>query len=409
MSGSSVREPGSARQLPRPVRILADDLTGALDTAAMFAASASVPVRLELPLLPDEAPVSVISTGTRDTPTETLAARLAPCLGWLAEAGLSFKKVDSLLRGNALAEVAEAVRGGRYERVVFAPALPAQGRFMVDGRLRLGPPHRPGEAADAPAPGPLVDAFAALGLPAAAGPDAASRTGSGTGARVLIPDIPSDEALDMLVERVLAYPGRTLWCGSAGLAAAMTRFAGRAAVEDQTAHAPAVSSVSSGSPVSSVSPSAAPADSRRPDRPPLLVTGSRHPALRGQLARLRDDPTLGDCRVADLAPAEPLDPAAAAARLAADAARLVETHPNPDRIVVVGGDTLLALCRAARVDSLAAGPPPRPGWGAAVLQGGLWHGARCLSRSGAFGAPDDLVALLRTRFPSPHAPESPPR
>ena len=389
--------PGSVRRLPRPIRMLADDLTGALDSAAMFAGRGPVPVRLAMPAVPDDAPVSVISTGTRDTPPERLAARLAPCLAWLAEAGVSFKKVDSLLRGNALLEVAEAVRGGPYDRVVFAPALPAQGRFMVDGRLRLGPPHRPEAATDAAAPGPLCDAFAALGLPATAGPDAMARVGSGDGPRLLIPDILSDDALDALVERVLAHSERTLWCGSAGLAAAMTRLAERAADGDRTEHMPSPPPVS---------PAAVP---QRPAPAPILVTGSRHPALRGQLARLRDDPIVGGCLVADLAPAQPLDPAAAAARLAADAARLVAAHPRPGRIVVVGGDTLLALCHAAGVDTLAAGPPPHPGWGDAILQGGAWHGVRCLSRSGAFGAPDDLVALLRTLVPSTHAPESPPR
>jgi uncharacterized protein YgbK (DUF1537 family) len=393
VGGAFAPAPGPPR-LPRPVRILADDLTGALDTAAMFAAAVRVPVRLDRPSATDDAPVSVVSTGTRDVPPQTLSARLAPSLDWLAGAGLPFKKIDSLLRGNTLAEVAEAARGGHYDQVVFAPALPAQGRFMVGGSLRLGPPNRPEAATDADASRPLRGTFAALGLPAAIGPDAIASIGRGAGPRLLIPDILSDDTLDMLVERVLAHPIRVLWCGSAGLADAMMRRFADAAAEGCGGREPYA-------PYASEIPTAR-------TRPPLLVTCSRHPALRGQLARLQTDPVAGACVLADLAPGEPLDLAAAAIRLAADAARLVAAHPRPDRIVVVGGDMLLALCRAAGVETLAAGPPPRPGWGAALLEGGAWHGVGCLSRSGAFGPPDDLVALLRDLPPPPHTLEFPP-
>ena len=38
-----------ATLLPRPIRILSDDLTGALDTAAMLAARGPIPVSLDRP------------------------------------------------------------------------------------------------------------------------------------------------------------------------------------------------------------------------------------------------------------------------------------------------------------------------------------------------------------------------
>ena len=63
--------------------------------------------------------------------------------------------------------------------------------------------------------------------------------------------------------------------------------------------------------------------------------------------------------------------------------------------LVVGGDTLLGLCRAAGVQALLAQPAVRPGWGCARLQGGAWDGVPCYSRSGAFGGADDLLAMIR--------------
>ena len=223
---------GGPERLPAPVRILADDLTGALDTAAMFARDGPVPVRLDSPAPDDDAAVSVVSTGTRDVPVQALASLLAPSIGWLAGAGIAFKKVDSLLRGNVLAEVAEVVRAGGFERVLFAPAFPAQGRLTVGGALQLAAQAvagAPGSVGPAPSgPGPLADAFVALGLAAAVGDDALAALARGSGPCVLVPDARTDADLERLVALALSGPGRLLWCGSAGLAQALMRHAGRA-------------------------------------------------------------------------------------------------------------------------------------------------------------------------------------
>jgi uncharacterized protein YgbK (DUF1537 family) len=378
---------------PGPVRILADDLTGALDTAAMLAADGPVPVSLDRPAPDDAAAVSVVATGTRHVPEQALAALLEPSLGWLSVAALPFKKVDSLLRGNSFVEVAAVLRGARYDRALFAPAFPAQGRFTIGGRLHVGAPGTAATAArEASAPGPLVDAFAALGLVAIVGEAALASLGAPAGSagapRVLIPDVTSDAALEQLAERALAASGRLLWCGSAGLARSLAVLGGWSEPRRPgDGHVPAARLGV---------PDGARAD-RRP--PPLLVTATRHPVLRGQLARLREDTEVG-CTIADLAGPEPLPDDTAAARLGAGAARVVAAHPRPAVVVVVGGDTLLALCRAAGVERLAAEPAPRSGWGAATLAGGAWSGVRCLTRSGAFGAPDDLSALLRGVAPA---------
>jgi hypothetical protein len=62
-------------------------------------------------------------------------------------------------------------------------------------------------------------------------------------------------------------------------------------------------------------------------------------------------------------------------------------------LVVIGGDTLLAMARASAATALMAYRSPRRGWGLARFVGGRWAGRLCWSRSGAFGPADDLVDL----------------
>ncbi len=359
------------------LRILADDVTGALDTAAAFAMGAPVPVHLQEPE-DDDAPVAACVTDTRDIAAAALPVRLASAGRWLAGAETSFKKVDSLLRGNSLAEVAELLRQGRFKRAVFAPAYPAQGRITQAGRQWV---HSADGALRDVGPESIVAAFASLGIGAAGERNA--------DAQVWVPEVTDDAELARIVALASQWSAqRWIWCGSAGLAFALARTL-------SPAPAPAA-------------PADADADA---DGPTLAVTASHHPVLRAQTQRLRDS---GVCEVfdsdalqrgaaahragrhvlIDLSLHEPATPQAAAIALRQGAERLVEALPCPTRAVVIGGDTLLALCRATSTRVLHAHASPRPGWGLASVDGGHWHGARVLSRSGAFGDADDLLAAI---------------
>lgn len=345
-------------------RILADDLTGALDSAAMFAGVAPVPVYLAPPADALEAaasPVQALATGTRDVLHGAMVSALQASLPWFTAPGYAaFKKVDSLLRGNSFAEVAWLLRHGGFDGVVFAPAYPAQGRFTRGGQHWVGTPHSqhpPSPEANGPS---LLEVFALHGVVARLGHDLAE----GGQGQVLIPDVTSDADLAALaLQARQPHAERWLWCGSAGLAQALSAQpapTAASAIQAGVTH---------------------------------VVTASRHPVLRGQLVTLQGLAAAG-MHCADLASAEPLSAADAEDLLRQRTRQLVDTLPRPDNLVVVGGDTLLALCRAAGVQSLLAGAGPRSGWGCARLQGGAWHGVTCYSRSGAFGAPDDLSALL---------------
>ncbi|MDP2257535.1 MAG: four-carbon acid sugar kinase family protein [Rhodoferax sp.] len=360
----------------KPWHILADDLTGALDSAAAWANAGDVPVFLDQPG-PSAQGVQVLATGTRDAPPASLPVLLAPSLDWLVATGSAFKKIDSLLRGNTFAEIAWLMRSGRFAGVVFAPAFPAQGRFTARGRHWVAPPHQPHGPRTHEHTGTLVQAFADVGLSAHI-PTRVQDSLQNAG-HVVIPDILSDRDLEQLATLTTGPQAqRWLWCGSAGLAWALARQAAAAAPLGASSAAPTVPP--------------APAQGLT-----LVLTASRHPVLREQLRQL--PPPEACTRLLDLAEAQPLTAAEAHARLAQRMHTVVTTQLRPTTLVVVGGDTLLALCRAAGVRSLQAGPSPRAGWGRARLVGGLWDGLTCYSRSGAFGPPDDLRALLAALTP----------
>lgn len=360
-----------------PMRLLADDLTGALDSAAAF--GAGVPVHLDRPATTradQDAAVSVVSTATRDVPPDQIPRLLDACVPWLAEAGLAFKKVDSLLRGNTLAEVRYLAAAGGFARVVFAPAFPAQGRFMLGERLVVVP------AGQAP------DVAFAQGSPVRAG---LMQQGTWPSACALcVPEICSDADLVQLAHTALQPGPRTLWCGSAGLAAALAHL-GRAQWPSGTA------------------PMAAPANSEGP----VWVIGASHQAMaRAQWAQAmaaypqavtvrHGNPVALDAALAqmaqgtaplaliDLSPLTSLGAVDSSTLLHAQVARLAQL-PRPGRLLVLGGDTARALATATGVQQLRTGNPLRPGWGQAQWQSGRWDGLWMDCRSGAFGDVGDV-------------------
>jgi uncharacterized protein YgbK (DUF1537 family) len=369
----------------KTIHILADDLTGALDSAAAFGGEISVfidhPPKIGIP----NAQVSVVATPTRDIPPERLPDHLQPVLGWLKSADIAFKKVDSLLRGNTFAEVAWLVRAGEFAATTFAPAFPAQGRITVNGQQWVIEHGSPAGSRTAVA-APLGQALAGL----SPCDEANNET------KVWAPDVFCDADLDHVVSEVFNRGAKSqLWCGSAGLAWALARYTGLARRPDDTP-----------------TPMAA-----QGNGPSILVSASHHSVLRNQWKVLRQALTpaafaehaneveiasalkqLRTCAGSgwfDLSFPEEISNEEAALRLSKNVQRLVDDLPKPSQLIVVGGDTLLALCRATQADALHTRPSIRDGWGCARMHGGAWDGTPCYSRSGAFGKPDDLLQIVR--------------
>ncbi|MDR1420490.1 MAG: hypothetical protein LBI86_08970 [Treponema sp.] len=121
--------------------ILADDLSGALDTAAQ-AAEKGIPVRVYRSpefagaVSGESSSVLVINTATRHHSPARARTILAECLRRLEDIPFVYKKTDSALRGNTGAELEELLtrRGGP---IPFIPAWPDLGRTTAGGRQFL--------------------------------------------------------------------------------------------------------------------------------------------------------------------------------------------------------------------------------------------------------------------------------
>lgn len=196
------------------MRLLADDLTGALDTAARFTSSfGPIPVVGPGNPIPD-GPVA-IDSGTREAPVDDATAMIRGLAASLPGTGLAFKKIDSLLRGHVAAELIACQPF--FDHVVLAPAFPFQGRITRDGRqwTRDGTGWRDVGVDPASLPVAMLDAE-------------------------------TDADLDRIVAEGMRLGGRVLWCGTAGLAGAL---AGRRPVPRPPLRGPVLALIGSDHPV----------------------------------------------------------------------------------------------------------------------------------------------------------------
>ncbi|MGX7708746.1 four-carbon acid sugar kinase family protein [Methylobacterium sp. Gmos1] len=357
---------------PPTLRLVADDLTGTLDTAAGFTGLVGpVAVAWSGGARPGAASLA-LDTGTRERGAGEAAAIVAAAAPMLAGAGIAFKKVDSLLRGPWAAELAACL--GDWRHVIVAPAFPYQGRCTRDGR-QLARTHEGWEAVS----GDIAGTLRAAGVPARRA-DVADGLVDG----VAVYDA-ADES-DLARIAALGEGAPVLWCGSGGLAGALARRA------------------------------PAPCDTRL--RGPVLgLFGSDRPETEGQLARCPEHRmVIGEgedpARVADRLARDGvalvslvLPPGTArsdaAQRIAAAFGRLALALPQPGTLVVAGGETLKALCLSLQAESLVVTGQVAPGLPRSRLCGGAWDGTAIISKSGAFGTPAIWRDLLRANGLTP--------
>jgi uncharacterized protein YgbK (DUF1537 family) len=368
------------------VGIQADDLTGACDTGAPFAARGLETLVVvhdgEMPpVLPDASvAVLVVDTESREAPEAEARERAratAKALG-VAAPQILYKKLDSTLRGHVAAEVDGMLDGAGLGAALLTPAFPAQRRTVVDGRLHVdGRPADDTSIARDPAfprtgasvPGLL----AASGVrPVGVVPLATVRRGpgavaarlerfGGTGGRILVADGETDADLAVLAEAARGRP--VLLAGSAGLG---TAVAGR-------------------------EPHGLARQRALPRRPLVVIAGSAHPATRAQLRRLgrREDLhvlTAPDDRGVD----DPARRRETAARLA-DGARAQVERARPGALLLTGGETAIAVLRSLGAGGLRLTGELEPGLALGTLAGGPFDGLAVMTKAGGFGDADALV------------------
>lgn len=366
------------------IRIIADDLTGALDAAAPLAARHGIFTVGwgELRAPGDER--AAFDTETRDADPLTAISRTAAAaeLWWRGFTGLAFKKVDSVWRGHAAAEIAAAMTAGGFECAVVAPAFPAQGRLTREGAQWV-----------ASAGGPRCVAPDLVANLRAAGLSAAREHAADTSARVWVCDASDQGALAAIVERHARAGAHVLWCGSAGLAYALARTL--PGIEDATERQSRVSTAPTG--------------------PVLVLVGTDHPVTQAQAEALAGVPGIFE-RWIDLDGADNRLPSAVTPDDAPivlvrfvvrpDAARVdvrararralvreVAMLPRPRLAIVTGGETLYALGEALGATALTVDRERYAGVAHGAWADGGWAGVPVLSKSGGFGAQDLLVTL----------------
>ncbi|WP_316859438.1 four-carbon acid sugar kinase family protein [uncultured Cohaesibacter sp.] len=124
--------------------IIADDLTGALDSAVHFAERGLKVLRIfdagmVSKAVASDADVLAVSTGSRELHEDEAAKRVRDVLDEIRKHShetqcLIFKKVDSRLKGHIAREI--EVMGYEDDQILVCPAIPKLGRFVRDGFLQ---------------------------------------------------------------------------------------------------------------------------------------------------------------------------------------------------------------------------------------------------------------------------------
>ena len=337
-------------QLPR-VLIVADDLTGAMDSAGPFAAAGvetwvvADPLRCD-PATLHSADVVSVNTDSRHLPAAEAAERVQTIAGRLDTAGYAivFKKIDSTLRGNVVAETRALMQASRRPDAVVAPAFPAQGRTVRGGVVHVNgtPLPQTGFAKDKLSPPPLRplhEEFASGGIAAAWG--AATGTFLGKpfeGARIV--DAEQDADLAAAVDAIRPRLHGTLLAGSAGLTQALARacFSGRtAAQESRSVQGTIVFAVGSRAAQSAeqVEALATDVDTHVLRAPNGCLLQGELPAARNLVIKATADEAGREGDAGQVA--------AAMARNAIDVAR----RTRAEAVVATGGDTAIAILAAS--------------------------------------------------------------
>ena len=353
------------------LKLLADDLTGALDTSAeLVGLFGPLNVVWSADAIGSTAEGFAIDSGTRECGVDDAFSMVQALTPKLAGAGVAYKKIDSLLRGPWVAEIDACLRSGLFDACPVAPAFPHQGRLTRAGQQYARLPEGSWSAVGKS----IIGQFSGRGLGARSA-DPADLLQPG----INVFDAQTEADMDRIVRAGQRYPGKLLWCGSGGLAGALARGT-EAGVSAQL------------------------------QKPVLGIFGSDHPATDAQLAacesvvirtanvgrhleRIRRGLDDGVALVRLETP-NAASRAEAAQHFAREIMRLSQAIETPRTLVIAGGETLKAQCLAVGATALLVSGRIEPGVPRSVIQGGAWAGVDVISKSGAFGPPDLWRKLL---------------
>lgn len=221
------------------IGVIADDLTGAGDSGIQFSekglettvifeiAGAGYPEATE--------DVVVMNTESRSLSRDEAYEKAHECAAFLKESGVKhlYKKIDSTLRGNWVAEIQAAADVYEPDFIVVAPAFPEMGRTTMKGRQLLhGRPIEETQLANDPKTPVLRSEIPEIIKEQTDGCVEAIAAGEWSGAQWetelaglqgaapswLVFDAETDADLERAATQLAATGYQFLWVGSAGLA-----------------------------------------------------------------------------------------------------------------------------------------------------------------------------------------------
>ncbi|MBN2751857.1 MAG: hypothetical protein JXQ84_04035 [Rhodospirillaceae bacterium] len=340
------------------VLILADDLTGAVDSAVAFRLHG---LRTVVAVTPDAVPIALrsqadviaVNTSSRDVApalATSIVARILAHPGLLPN--IVFKKIDSRLKGNIAAEIKGVIATTPYKDMFVCPAIPRLGRLVMDA-------HVVGAGVDTPIS--IATNLASVPLP------------------MVCPEVTTQQDIERTLPSDVSH---TLLVGAAGLAEAL-------------AHR--------------LRPTQPHTDRPRLPRPMVLAIGSRDPITVAQIQEIAHScavvaapdgdvpalPPLGTdaVQVIQMVPGEgALSAQAAGTRFVKSIAAHLQSGPVRT-VFACGGETADGLLRQMNVTVLEVVGEFAPGIPVSRCLG-MSSDMILVTKSGGFGSPRTLVDLI---------------
>ena len=390
------------------IAIIADDLTGAMDTAAPFAKRgahtrvllAETPSAEALMSAPE---IVAVSTESRHLDPIRAIQRVHQAMAGF-EDRIPFKKIDSTLRGNIVAETLATMEASGRRHLLITPAFPGQGRVLRNGEVFVHgvPLQDTAIARDALSPPlrmPLALAYSGkLGVVVhEAGCPAELKLAGGPEFHIYVVDSESDDDLLHIARFALTYRDEVVLAGAAGLGTALASFIYGAplSLKLNGTVGPVLYIVGSRTPQS-----AAQLEQIADQGAPVIVVESQDGLLNVERAMQQCRVQTGEQNAYVLTVRQKgnvvVDANLVAQSLAILSVELVD-QVNAESIVVTGGDTGQALLRQFKLDALNLAGEIFPGIALGLFQHGK-RTIRLVTKAGGFGDPALFVNLQKVLY-----------
>ena len=397
--------------------IVADDLTGCMDSSGYFASMGFSTVVILDPSFASDADVVVVNTNSRAEAPDIARERVRQAIKSVA-GRVIYKKIDSTLRGNIGVELEVAMEELASEKAIVAPAFPEVCRTTVTGILMVNgvavaetqfanDPILPVKESHIPT---LLEQSIKCRVGCVAvedidtGPESLYQKISCMPQDIVVCDAMKQPHLAGIAQAAALAENRWLLCGSGGLARELHLFLTKSCSVNET-----------------TSPSLI-------YGPALVVIGTRNQVAADQLMKAKDELGLPILNLE----AEHLSQKDVASgrieRIVSEAERLLEqgrglalsstfSRYMPDLkrsipaimaeavigilairnfagLFLSGGDIAVEVCRRLYVSAISVRGEVEPGITAGELIGGKGHGMRVVTKAGGFGTKAALVKSL---------------